>query len=200
MLNFLRNFFKKLFGGGSATDLGPQAGTMRPPQTEEVEDKEADTSPAESSAGLLVEINRISPGTKDTLGELSLNGEFICYTLENPVSNSGVANESRAIPAGTYPLNLKKEGGKHATYQYRFGDVHKGLLLIDDVPGFEFPHIHIGNEISHTYGSIVLGTSKEGESAESFRKVLYSEKAYLDLYNKLVPHLEGGEKVSVKID
>lgn len=200
MLNFLRNFFKKLFGGGSATDIGPTVGTIRQPETKVSEDQEADTSSAHASSGIVVEVKRTSPGSKDTLGELYMNGELLCYTLENPVSASGFTDDTHAIPAGTYPIVLKSEGGKHATYQYRFGDAHKGLLFIDDVSGYDFPHIHIGNEVSHTYGSIVVGTSKEGEEqTDSYRKVLYSEKAYLDIYDKIVSHLVEGESVSLKI-
>lgn len=203
MLNFLRNFFKKLFGGGADTDRGPQTGTYPAPapapETKAVEDQESETASAPAVDGFLVEIDRISPGSQDTLGKLSINEEFICFTLENPVGSAG-ANESTAIPAGTYSLSLKTTGGKHATYLYRFGDQHKGLIEIDEVEGFEFPHIHIGNEVSHTYGSIVVGTTAENEAQTDIsRKVLYSEKAYLEVYEQISSKLLNGQVVQLKI-
>ncbi|MEM7374263.1 MAG: DUF5675 family protein [Bacteroidota bacterium] len=161
---------------------------------------ETDSSPRKPAQEVLLEIKRTSSGTIDTLGELYLNGEFVCYTLENPIAPDGqVPTESLAIPAGTYPISLSNQGGKHATYQYKFGDLHKGLLAIEDVPGFDLLHIHIGNEVRYTYGSIIVGTSFERAEPDSRRKVLYSEKAYLELYQQIVDLLESGATVKLKI-
>jgi len=81
---------------------------------------------------------------ESTIGALSVDGRFVCFSLEDQAQPIKVAGETR-IPAGTYPLSLRTVGKTHEKYASKFPE-HRGMLLIRDVPGFEYVLIHIGND------------------------------------------------------
>lgn len=88
-----------------------------------------------------------------TIGRLSVNGVFACYTLEDwireipgqPVEKWKVKGAT-AIPQGKYNVTL--EDSK------RFGP---STLTINHVPGFSYIRMHSGNDKSHTDGCLLLG-------------------------------------------
>jgi len=93
---------------------------------------------------MLIELNRYSTQHETTLGMMSIDGVFQCYTLEDT----------------KYRLGLRTEGGKNTDYLKRYGaGFHKGMLWLQDVPGFTFVYIHPGNKRSHTLGCILTGDS-----------------------------------------
>ena len=67
---------------------------------------------------------------------------FLCYTLEDEHREDKVAGETR-IPSGTYRVTLRTTGGFHGRYLKKYGEMHKGMLWVRDVPGFELSLIHI---------------------------------------------------------
>ena len=89
-----------------------------------------------------LEVLRYSSATDSTLGLLFENGahgrEFLAYTLEDEFREEKVSAETR-IPEGTYDVKLRTVGGFHSRYLDKFGaDFHKGMLHVQDVPGFEY--------------------------------------------------------------
>ena len=86
--------------------------------------------------------------------------EFLCYTLEDEHRNFKVSGETR-VPAGTYKIELRTEGGFHKRYSRKYGRMHKGMLQITNVPGFEYILIHTGNTDEHTAGCLLVGDSQE---------------------------------------
>jgi hypothetical protein len=98
-----------------------------------------------------------------TIGELSIDGAFECYTLEDcvrPVKIKGVT----AIPEGRYRVII--------THSQRF----KRLLpLLLNVPQFEGVRIHPGNAAGDTEGCVLVGRTKGkdfvGESRAAFEKL-----------------------------
>jgi hypothetical protein len=83
------------------------------------------SSEADSTNGLLFDIT---------------NGQrkFLSYTLEDEYRKEKVMSETR-VPAGTYNVTLRTEGGFYQDYTERFGsDFNKGMLWVRDVPGFEY--------------------------------------------------------------
>ncbi|MEL6670550.1 MAG: DUF5675 family protein [Bacteroidota bacterium] len=141
-----------------------------------------------------VDIQRTEAGAADTLGKLYVNGKFSCYTLELPSPGD---TAEHAIPAGTYTLALRNEGGKQATYWQRFKDVHQGMLHILEVPNHDFAYLSIGFDVGESLGSILVGqqTHLEGEK----RQLLDSEQAYLALYQPLAAAVSAGQTVEVHI-
>jgi hypothetical protein len=117
----------------------------------------------------------------ETIGEMYVDGEFECYTLEDAVRESKVAGVT-AIPYGTYNITV--------TYSPRFG---RYLPLLHDVPNFTGVRIHAGNTHKDTEGCILVGT-KEGKHS-----ILDSRKAFAKLYNKIVYAGQQGKKVTLEI-
>lgn len=82
-----------------------------------------------------------------TLGEISLGGEHLCYTLEDTVRPPGVkVYGETAIPAGHYQLIV--------TRSPHFG---RRLPLLLDVPNFDGIRLHGGNTPRDTEGCVLCG-------------------------------------------
>ena len=62
--------------------------------------------------------------------------DFLCYTLEDEYRKEKIKGETM-IPYGVYEIKYRKEGGFHQRYSKRFGDLHRGMLHITNVPNFE---------------------------------------------------------------
>ena len=45
--------------------------------------------------------------------------------------------------------------------QSKYGDMHKGMLWVRDIPGFEYILIHTGNTDEHTSGCLLVGDTQE---------------------------------------
>lgn len=82
-----------------------------------------------------------------TIGELSVNGEFFCYTLERPwMDGKNTLNEAAILP-GTYKVILTQS--PHWKTQ---------VPLLLNVPGRDNIEIHIGNFPQDIKGCICVGT------------------------------------------
>ena len=89
---------------------------------------------------------------KSTIGELFVNGERFCDTLELPYKDN--QRSISCVPEGQYKVRLRypRESG---TRDY----LH---LLVQDVPDRSYILVHIGNKSSDTRGCILVGmTSKQ---------------------------------------
>jgi hypothetical protein len=95
-----------------------------------------------------------------TIGELSINGKFECFTLEDKVRPVKIAGIT-AIPAGSYEVVI--------TFSERF-QVQLPLLL--NVPNFDGIRIHAGNTSKNTDGCILVGQSKQTDFIGTSRVAL----------------------------
>jgi len=146
-----------------------------------------------------LEVVRFSSQKDSTLGLLfevtDAKREFLCYTLEDEYRDDKVMHETR-IPAGTYEITLRTVGGFNSRYSDRFADIHKGMLWVRDIPGFEYILIHCGNDDDDTSGCLLLGnTQTENIMSDGF--VGSSSVAYKRIYTKVADVLEKGEKVEI---
>ncbi len=127
-----------------------------------------------------IQVKRKIFTNKSTVGELSINGNFFCFTLEDVdrylESGNKKIYSKTAIPRGTYNLVL--------SFSNRF---KKYLPEIQNVPQFTGIRMHTGNKPEDTEGCILVGKIKMkdfvGESAKTFsafmaelRKVEKKEK------------------------
>lgn len=121
-----------------------------------------------------------------SLGKLSINGQFFCYTVEDAVrdlNNDGDlkdAGEAKvygktAIPAGRYKVIVNMSN--------RFGKLMPLLLNVD---GFEGIRIHSGNTELDSLGCIIVGTVRTpngvGLSRQCFTKLMEKLKDQKEIY------------------
>jgi len=141
---------------------------------------------------LLVE--RFTSDNDATISAIYLDNVFQCFGLEDEYREEKVASETR-IPPGSYKVGLRTTGGFHARYEKKFSDIHQGMLHVQNVPGFEFILIHIGNTDENTAGCLLVGTgARAGEGDMSIQS---SRVAYKKLYSKVV---EAAKQESLEIE
>lgn len=128
------------------------------------------------------------------LGEMTLNGKHLCYTLEPAYERE----PHPAIPAGTYPLTLQPSGEVYTwmcstlTSHETDGEdintvanfVHDGIPLLENVPGRSGIEIHIGNFPKDTLGCTLTG------SAQGKGTVTGSTVAYYKIYPILREYIQ----------
>ena len=146
-----------------------------------------------------LEVLRISSESDSTSGlvfDVTNGRKFLCYSLEDEYRNEKVMHETR-VPAGTYKILLRKEGGFHGRYTKKYDDFHKGMLHVQDVPGFEYILIHTGNTDEHTSGCLIVGDSQENNQLIKNGFIGKSVQAYKRIYTPIAEALENGEEVTI---
>lgn len=128
-----------------------------------------------------LQVVRFMCGATCTIGELLVDGEHECWTLEDVVRPDGQkVYGDTAIPYGTYDVIV--------TRSKRFG-VDLPLLL--GVPNFTGIRIHPGNTTADTHGCLLVGTGHTGTS------VTNSRAAFNKLFPKIRDAIRRGEKVTI---
>ncbi len=110
-------------------------------------------------------LKRLHKTNESTIGELSINGKFECYTLEDVERKEKIYGKT-AIPKGTYNVVM--------TMSNRFKIV---LPLLLNVPNFEGVRIHAGNTAKDTEGCILLGQTRAIDFVGSSKKAMENFKA-----------------------
>mgnify|MGYP003625151948 CR=1 len=118
---------------------------------------------------------------ESTIGELFLNGERLCDTLENPWLDN--QKNISCIPVGKYPVRLRL-ARESATKNY----LH---LLIQDVPNRNYVLFHRGNTNADTQGCVLVGLGSQQDFVSN--SVLA-----MDLLMKEIVNL-GGENINLII-
>ena len=147
-----------------------------------------------------LEVLRISSQSDSTNGILfdtTKGRKFLAYTLEDEYRETKEKGETR-IPAGTYKIKLRKEGGFHGRYTTKFGSMHKGMLHVQDVPGFDYILIHTGNTDEHTDGCLLVGNTQTENIGTKDGFIGASGDAYKRIYPPIAKALEDGEEVEIK--
>lgn len=126
-----------------------------------------------------LELIRDLKNSSYTLGKLSIDDIFFCYTVEDVVRLEGekVFGQT-AIPSGTYKVIL--------TMSPHFGKVTPRLL---EVPNFDGVLIHSGNTAVDTEGCIIIGTIRIPNGVGLSRQC----------FTRLMSKLEGQTDISITI-
>lgn len=117
-----------------------------------------------------------------TIGKLSVDGKFFCYTCEDVVRTGPKVPGETAIPAGKYQVVI--------TMSPRF---KRDLPLLLNVPGFEGIRIHPGNTSKDTEGCILPGMERTANT------VLRSREAFNQLFTLIEASLKAKKPVSITI-
>ena len=132
---------------------------------------------------MLIKLTRLHSNENETIGKFEVDGEFICFALEDEYREEKVYGETR-IPEGIYKVKLRTEGRIHNKYKkYEF---HKGMLWLQDVPNFTYIYIHKGNTDKDTLGCLLTGDSLTWEGNKLKIGRGKSTPAYERLYKLVV--------------
>jgi hypothetical protein len=124
-----------------------------------------------------IEVKRLHKTSKSTIGELTIDGKFECYTLEDIEREVKIKSET-AIAKGTYKVIINQSN--------RF----KRLLpLLLNVPNFEGVRIHSGNSNHDTEGCILVGRTRSNDF------IGQSRKAFDSLFKKM----QGAKNITITI-
>lgn len=112
-------------------------------------------------------------------------GDALCYALE-----PGLQRQPHpGIPDGTYPLQLRTVGDKHAEYNRYYASKfgigwHRGMVEICSVPGRDAIEFHVGNTITDTEGCSLAGDQalKPPGNGSGHWEVAQSRAAYERVY------------------
>ena len=144
-----------------------------------------------------LQVIRTQFGKDATNGLLFIDGVFECYTLEDEYRDVKVMHET-CIPEGTYNIELRNAGGFNSRYTKKYPDMHRGMLHIQDVPGFEWILIHQGNFDTNTSGCLLLGNSQQDLDVSDKGFIGGSADAFKKMYPKVRDALLNGEKVTIE--
>lgn len=118
-------------------------------------------------------------GADCTLGQLFVDGQFECFTVEDVVRPAGEKIHGKtAIPGGRYQVVV--------TPSQRF---RRDLPLLLKVPNFEGVRIHPGNTAEDTEGCILPGLARNAKG------VTQSRPAFDKLFARLTAVLATGGEV-----
>jgi len=115
-----------------------------------------------------------------TIGRLSIDGTFFCFTCEDEIREGEKIAGKTAIPAGRYKIII--------TESNRFGRL---LPLLVNVPGFAGIRIHPGNTAADTEGCILPGYDLRpdgvGRSRDAFNalydKITKADEIWIEVCN-----------------
>lgn len=144
---------------------------------------------------LRLELVRSTFGETTVTGDLYVDGEWQCFTLEDrvrpdpnlltPANEAKVSGET-AIPDSTYQVVI--------TPSPRF---KRRLPLLVNVPGFDGIRIHPGNSHRDTEGCILVGEGVNQFSQEPM--LTKSVSAFNALFDLMEEAIEAGESITVTV-
>ena len=144
-----------------------------------------------------IDVDRFISDEDTTISRVMVDDRFVCFGLEDEYREEKIVGETR-IPAGTYQVTLRTEGGFNQRYANRFREFHRGMLHIRDVPNFEFILIHCGNTDKNTSGCLLVGTQANTDPGNM--SVISSTIAYRKFYPIVVDEAENGDLSITFID
>ena len=130
-----------------------------------------------------IQVTRHTFDDECTIGTMTVDGEFQCYTLEptvRPVGAEKVPGHT-AIPYGSYQVTV--------TFSDHF---KRPMPLLMNVPNFEGVRIHPGNWPKDTEGCCLVGET-EGKD-----QILQSVAAFDPLFRKIQYALAHQEVVTIE--
>jgi hypothetical protein len=142
-------------------------------------------------------LERFGFGRNSTLGELWIDSTLMAFTIEDERRKVKKPGET-CIPTGHYKLGLRTEGGMHPKYAKLFPTLHKGMLWLLDVPGFEYVYLHIGNTEADSEGCPLIVTTPVVLPSGEFQGS-ESKRAYERIYPRIANAIQGsGASITIR--
>jgi len=147
---------------------------------------------------MMISIERTYPLETGIIGLLRVNSSsFVWYALEHPPRAEKIEKKT-GIPLGKYELLPRREGGVYEKYCERFKRDHP-VIWLQNVPGFEYVYIHIGNKVEDSEGCILVGKSFIELQPKAGWYLKNSEAGYLQLHRIISEAWAQKEKVTLNI-
>lgn len=152
-----------------------------------------------------ITLKRIARKSTYTIGQLWINGQKVCDTLED--TDRGLSQDmplatlrqkkiagKTAIPTGTYTLDLYVPSPRFGSQPF-YREVCGGCLpRLTNVPAYEGVLIHCGNTAADTEGCILVGQNLQ------VGKVLNSKDTFRKLWRDYLANAKKtGEKVTIEV-
>ena len=152
-----------------------------------------------------ITLKRIARKTTYTIGQLWINGQEVCDTLEDTdrglrqdmplatLRQKKIAGKT-ATPTGTYTLTLYTPPPRFGSQPF-YKEVCGGCLpRLTNVPAYEGVLIHCGNTAADTEGCILVGQNLQ------VGKVLNSKNTFRKLWRDYLANAKKtGEKVTIEV-
>ena len=146
---------------------------------------------------MILDVFRFGLGRDSSLSTFAIDNEEVCWSLEDERRLVKVAGET-CIPEGSYEVGFHPGSRFDPRYQKRYPEMHRGMLWVMDVPGFEGILIHQGNDDEDTAGCILVGMDPVMQDDGEF--VVYnSAEAYKRIYPLIAGAIEDEERVILNI-
>lgn len=135
-------------------------------------------------------------GKKATIGRMTVDSVWICYTLEDPCREPLTARPQDAIALAAWVRSWKVFGRTaipRGTYRVIMHDSpHFGRLMpmLVDVPGYSTVYFHPGNTANDTEGCILVGFTLADDHT-----IGGSRGAFAALYSQIEEAINAGQKV-----
>lgn len=142
-----------------------------------------------------------------TIGEILINGKFVCSTIEDKdygfnkttpvetIKKTKAAHPAQvAIPAGRYEISTSYYRGMATKYPWYKSTSCKGNIpCLVNVPGYTGILIHCGTSAASSAGCIIVGyNTKKGQLTDS-------KKAFMLVCDEIMKAKSRGEKVYITI-
>jgi hypothetical protein len=151
-----------------------------------------------------LKLKRIARKSDYTIGNLYVNGEFYCNTLEDTdrglrqdmqleyIKNKKIAG-STAIPTGRYTITLSIVSPKYM-YRKNYDFCNGKVPRLLNVKGFEGILIHIGNYPADTAGCLLVGKNTVKGA------VMQSTETFKKLYERMRMAADSGEEITITVE
>lgn len=140
---------------------------------------------------MIITVYRLPSGHTSTGSLVYVNGERVCFGLEDEERDLKIAGETR-IWAGQYKLGMRTYGGLHKRYQELF-DFHRGMIEVLGVPNFSDVLIHCGNTEQQTAGCLLVGSGIQEVGRNGDFQLIDSRTGYRKLYTKIINAVANGD-------
>jgi len=140
-----------------------------------------------------ITLRRVYDTPDHTIGILQI-GTHASMTIEDAFHAPKIQGKTR-IPSGSYDVGLRQDSPMARRYADKFGDGHKGMIWVKNVPDFTYVYLHIGNESRDTEGCVLVG--RTADIKKGF--IGGSADAYKELYPLIMYAHKQGEQITITI-
>jgi hypothetical protein len=138
-----------------------------------------------------INLKRYNNNNKGTSGIIFVDKEYF-FTFENPKRKKKIPKDTR-IPAGFYEIKFRKvlsKKTKDYRKKYKWFEWH---LELQNVPGYKYVYLHIGNEKKDTDACILIGMGAAPNRINS------STIAFEKFYKIISEKINKNEQVFIEI-